>query len=122
MSFFLSSTRAFTFRVAATAATGSAAGRRSAATMSAGSAVVAAEGDVSSPTANNPLLQQEGLPLFSSFEPSHVVPAMESLIARCNENFRELQAELSGSPQSCHPYESVVEAMEKIRAPLEVRI
>jgi oligopeptidase A len=72
---------------------------------------------MSTATAENPLLEQRGLPLFDSIEAKHVKPAISSALESLEEQFDELESTLSA--KSSPEYTDVVEAMEVIEAPIE---
>lgn len=63
----------------------------------------------------NPLLDTSGLPRFGAIEPTHVEPAINSLLSSLRDGFKELEAELPARPPT---YESVVESLEKLKFPL----
>lgn len=65
--------------------------------------------------AANPLLDNSGLPRFGSIDPTHVEPAINSLLTSLRDSFKELEAELPSKPST---YEGVVEALEKLKFPL----
>ncbi|CAM9448036.1 unnamed protein product [Phaeothamnion confervicola] len=76
---------------------------------------------------DNPLLKQESLPLFDKIDASSVVPAIETLLSNLEQNFGELEkglaspetGEVWGKKRYLYDYETSVEALERIRAPLE---
>jgi len=66
----------------------------------------------------NPLLEQTGLPLFGKIEPTHVKEAVMESLTRMESQFASLEGELSRDGAS-PDYAAVVEALEKLEAPLE---
>jgi len=72
---------------------------------------------------NNPLLQQDDLPKFASIEPSHVTPAVETLLAKLEQDLQELENQL-GSEGNADAnaakvsYEAVVPVVERMQFPL----
>lgn len=65
----------------------------------------------------NALLDQAGLPRFTQIEPAQVEPAISSLISTFEADLKALEADLAGG--MAPTWESVVERLEKLRAPLE---
>jgi len=63
----------------------------------------------------NPLLDISGLPKFGVIDPSHIEPAMSSVLSSLRESFKTFEAEL---PQKEKSYEEVVESIEKMSFPL----
>jgi len=64
----------------------------------------------------NPLIDETGLPAFDRISPEHVEPAVVSSLEAFNEGFKTLeQGWAMGSPKS---YEQVIDAMERVGAPL----
>jgi Zn-dependent oligopeptidase len=70
-----------------------------------------------SQTSENPLLRQEGLPLFRSIAARHVVPAISTLIMQLKTDFDELESQLSDGRTAS--FENTIEHVERIKAPLE---
>lgn len=68
------------------------------------------EVDVSS----NPLLDQAGLPRFSTIDPENLTPAVKHLLAKIDTDFTALESELS----SASPYDDVLPKVEQIQFPL----
>jgi len=75
----------------------------------------------------NALMIKTGLPKFNAIKSEHVVPAVEQDIASLERDFEALERKLSNNmgPDDVyaktkvdHKYESVVEELEKIQAPL----
>jgi len=64
----------------------------------------------------NPLLQQEKLPKFSSIEPSDLTPAVTELLTKMEQDFEALEGKLeqSSSPE----YNEVLPEVERIQFPL----
>ena len=73
--------------------------------------------------AANPLLDQAALPRFGTIDASHVQPAMSELLGEFTRGLRALEADLSVALRSDQPgtltWASVVERLERLRAPLE---
>jgi len=63
----------------------------------------------------NPLLDSSGLPKFDTIDPTHVEPAMTSLLASLRQGFQSFEEEL---PQRDKSYEGIVEGLEKMKFPL----
>lgn len=64
----------------------------------------------------NPLLQQEKLPKFSSIEASDLTPAVTDLLAKMETDFEQLESNLEKS--SAPSFEEVLPEVEKIQFPL----
>jgi oligopeptidase A len=74
---------------------------------------------MSSTAVDNPLLQQDGLPKFSSIDPSNLTPAVESLLEKMNAEFATLEETLSASSTSgTVDFDSVLPAVERIQFPI----
>ena len=65
----------------------------------------------------NPFLQQNGLPQFSQYKASDVKPAVELCISEQKDRFSKLET-LIDSNKNGFTFESIVEEVEKIQAPL----
>ena len=65
----------------------------------------------------NPLLDQTGLPKFDEIDASHVKPGVEKTLEALEAQFSELETNLAAT--SAPGYSDVIEAMEKIEAPVE---
>lgn len=61
-----------------------------------------------SSTAENPLLQQSGLPQFDKITPEHIVPAVQDLLQQANSSFDEIEHNVEPT------WEGLVEPLEKI--------
>lgn len=77
----------------------------------------------SSPAATadrNPLLQQADLPKFASIDPSHVTPAVETLLAQLETDLARLEQDLQQQSQSTTliQYDQVVPVVERMQFPL----
>lgn len=64
---------------------------------------------------DNPLLEQKSLPKFSSIEPSHLQPAVETLLASMSEKFAALESNLNPASAS---YSDILPELERIREPI----
>jgi len=75
-----------------------------------------ASSSVSSPPTvdTNPLMDQSGLPKFSSIDPSHLEPAIESILSDIESKFSEFES----SAASASGYDDVLPEVEKIQYPL----
>lgn len=76
---------------------------------------------VASATATeNPLLLQEGLPRFASIDAVHVKDAVATTLMQMERQFESLEASLPGGTTTpADLYAAVVEAMEKLEAPVD---
>eukprot|EP00750_Incisomonas_marina_P013145 INCI17235.3.p1 GENE.INCI17235.3~~INCI17235.3.p1 ORF type:complete len:595 (-),score=127.98 INCI17235.3:2368-4152(-) len=76
--------------------------------------------NVSTPIEENPLLQQSGLPPFDMVQVEHIKPAVTTLLAQMHSDFEQLEGQLSKSitEGTTVGYSDVVDAMEKIEAPV----
>ena len=77
----------------------------------------------SSPTAattadQNPLLQQAGLPKFASIDPSHVTPAVTTLLTQLEADLAQLEQDLQQQQQPSVQYDQVVPVVERMQFPL----
>eukprot|EP00640_Fibrocapsa_japonica_P000962 CAMPEP_0113943386 /NCGR_PEP_ID=MMETSP1339-20121228/23221_1 /TAXON_ID=94617 /ORGANISM="Fibrocapsa japonica" /LENGTH=820 /DNA_ID=CAMNT_0000948241 /DNA_START=97 /DNA_END=2559 /DNA_ORIENTATION=+ /assembly_acc=CAM_ASM_000762 len=78
------------------------------------------------PLADNPLLQQSGLPKFSEVQPDHVVPAMTAILERLEEDLvlveealkRPTESEIWEEKRLYYSFDDVVSRMEKISSAL----
>ena len=66
---------------------------------------------------DNPLLKQKGLPEFDAIKSADVKPAMKSLLSELETDLAGLEASLSKTQNP--RYGDVVEALEKVEAPIE---
>ncbi len=66
---------------------------------------------------NNPLMDKSGLPLFAKIKPEHIIPAIEADIHQLDMDFTALEKSLSSKTSSI-TYESILDELEKIQAPL----
>jgi oligopeptidase A len=82
---------------------------------------------MSASTVANPVSVHDGTPLFAEIEPVHVQPAIESDVQRLEREFKEFEERLLnpqigmeswGKQRIEYDYSGVVEALEKIQAPL----
>jgi oligopeptidase A len=74
---------------------------------------------MSSTVVDNPLLQQDGLPKFSSIDPSNLTPAVETLLEKMNADFAALEEALSASATAgVVDFDSVLPAVERIQFPI----
>lgn len=71
----------------------------------------------SSAVAENPLLEQDGLPRFGSIDAVHVKDAISVALTQMDESFAALEDSLTSPDEAT--YDKVVEAMEKVEAPVE---
>ena len=67
--------------------------------------------------AENPLLEQTGLPRFDLIDASHVKPGVQQTLSTLETSFADLEQKLSAKPSPS--YADVVEAMEELEAPVE---
>ena len=72
---------------------------------------------LSTAVAENPLLKQEGLPLFDVIDASHIKPGVSETLSQLESQFAELEQQLAEKSEPT--YADVVEAMEKIEDPVE---
>jgi oligopeptidase A len=79
--------------------------------------------DVSSTVANvdNPLMQQESLPKFSRIKPHHLTPAVESMLAKLQLDFYQLENALSSMNDDDDgiEYDQILPELERIKFALE---
>lgn len=73
-----------------------------------------AASDAKATEANNPLMDQGGLPKFSKIEPYHLSPAVSALLAQLETDFENLEAKLTSETT----YDDVVPVVERIQDPL----
>jgi len=64
----------------------------------------------------NPLLDQEGLPRFATIEPKNVMPAVETLIPKMDEEFSALEETLASSDKVT--YDGTLDEVERIQSKL----
>mmetsp|Transcript_16730 Transcript_16730/g.23611 ORF Transcript_16730/g.23611 Transcript_16730/m.23611 type:complete len:759 (-) Transcript_16730:88-2364(-) len=64
----------------------------------------------------NPLLQQEGLPKFESIDPSHLTPAVKSLLENLDSGLADLESKLTSIEKP--DYIDVLPQVEKLQHPL----
>jgi len=76
-------------------------------------------GGVRAAVADNPLLVQSSLPKFGSITADAVKPAVAETLEALERNFATLEKTLAEGEATEPSYEDVVEAMEKIEAPVE---
>jgi len=69
--------------------------------------------------AENPLLDQAALPRFGAVEPANVVPAVTALVQQLEADLAALEAKLAAAEGGAHTFESVLDELERLRAPLE---
>lgn len=75
---------------------------------------------------NNPLLVKHSTPLFSELKAEHILPAVEFDLDKLKQDFNDLESvfrepqhgEAWGKRRIEYDYETVIESMEKIQAPL----
>lgn len=72
---------------------------------------------MSTAAAANPLLSQDFTPTFRSIEPSHVKPSVDLLLSNLENDLTKLEESLEQNSNA--QYSEVIEAIEKISAPLE---
>jgi oligopeptidase A len=72
---------------------------------------------LSSAVAENPLLEQTGLPRFDAIDASHVKPGVMGTLEKLEAEFSDLEEKLASTDSPA--YADVVEAMETIEAPVE---
>jgi oligopeptidase A len=65
----------------------------------------------------NPLLQQEALPKFSSIEPANLTPAVSELLTKMEQDFEALEQQLDNS-DAPPDYNQVLPQVERIQFPL----
>jgi len=70
----------------------------------------------STSTVTNPLLDSSGLPKYQSITSDHVAPAVDNILTDLRSTFGELEEQLPSQPAT---YAGIVEALEKLRYPLE---
>jgi oligopeptidase A len=66
---------------------------------------------------DNPLLQQDDLPKFSSIQPEYLTPAVETLLAKMEADFATLEEKLASSSDKVD-YENVLPEVERIQYPI----
>jgi oligopeptidase A len=68
-------------------------------------------------TNDNPLLDQGGLPRFESIEPKYLTPAMELLLEKLEQDFQQLEVDLSakGNNTAALEYDEVLPKVEQIQ-------
>ena len=67
--------------------------------------------------AENPLLEQSGLPRFDVLDATHVRPGVEQTLSTLEKEFSELEEKLQAN--SAPGYDDVIVEMEKLEAPVE---
>jgi oligopeptidase A len=70
---------------------------------------------------DNPFLQQDGLPKFSKLEPKYLTPAVETLLAKLEKDFEQIEEKLSSQakePTTSIDYDDVLPEIERIQFPL----
>lgn len=65
---------------------------------------------------DNPLLDQQGLPRFAKIEPSNVIPAVETLIPKMDEEFAALEEILSNAES--FTFDGTLDEVERIQSKL----
>ena len=76
-------------------------------------------GIVRAAVADNPLLVQEDLPKFGSITADAVKPAVAETLEALERQFQSLEKTLADGEAAEASYEDVIEAMEKLEAPVE---
>lgn len=72
---------------------------------------------MSTVAAANPLLSQDFTPCFRSIEASHVKPSVDLLLSNLDTDLTALEQTLESNSNA--QYSDVIEAVEKISAPLD---
>ena len=67
---------------------------------------------------DNPLLQQDDLPKFSSIQPEFLTPAVETLLAKMEADFATLEEKLASTSDKDIDYENVLPEVERIQYPI----
>jgi oligopeptidase A len=67
---------------------------------------------------DNPLLQQDDLPKFTSISPEYLTPAVETLLAKMEADFVTLEEKLSAASSSAVDYELTLPEVERIQYPI----
>jgi oligopeptidase A len=98
-------------------ATALAFGRRVLRPSSARLAAAVRGGALHASTLSNPLLKQDGLPQFDEIKPDQVKPAVTEILEKLGTDLSALETSISANPKP--QYEDVVEALEKVEAPIE---
>lgn len=64
---------------------------------------------------SNPMLDQDGLPKFSSIEPANLSPAVKHLLEKLEKDFTDLESKLSSETKE---FDEVLPVVEKMQFPL----
>lgn len=82
-----------------------------------GSRLAAAASSTMTAVETNPLLEQEGLPKFSSIEPEFITPAVEDLLGKLEKDFEKMEQYLAAAGKAVQ-YDEVLPAVERMQFPL----
>merc|ERR1712157_408106 len=72
-------------------------------------------------SSSNPLLDQKGLPKFSTIEPNNILPAVEFLIQKMDNEFSSLEENLSTTStadKNKKNFDDTLEEVERIQSSL----